>query len=193
MKKRDNIYTLLLVLVTCFSLGLNEVNAENVAHYFDVYKCPVSSDDYEAEAEDCLLAYENGELDSYHIANNGNLSLHGDAEGQYKNLILVIGKLNVKNNEIRSFNTTWNWDPNVLSLVYSEGYSDGHVYDASPFNLPCYIDRRGNKEPKWTTTVNFMRYSAEGVGVLLAANASNDNAYDIKTSNTEGGVVEYFK
>ena len=193
MKKRVNIYTLLLVLVTCFSLGLNEVNAENVAHYFDVYKCPVSSDDYEAEAEDCLLAYENGELDSYHIANNGNLSLHGDAEGQYKNLILVIGKLNVKNNEIRSFNTTWNWDPNVLSLVYSEGYSDGHVYDASPFNLPCYIDRRGNKEPKWTTTVNFMRYSAEGVGVLLAANASNDNAYDIKTSNTEGGVVEYFK
>ena len=193
MEKRVRVYTLLLAIIACFSLGVSRVNADNVAHYFDVYKCPVSSDDYVTAAEDCLQTYEDGDLESYKIANNGNLSLHGDAEGLYKNLILVIGKLNVKNNIIRSFNTTWNWDPNVLSLVPSEDYSDEHVYDASPYNLPYYIDKRGNKEARWTTTVNFMRYSADGVGIILAANASNDTVYDLKTSNTQEGVVEYFR
>ena len=135
MKKRVNIYTLLLVLVTCFSLGLKEVNAENVVHYFEVYKCPVQSDDYEYEARQCNIKYNRGELDSYAIANNGNLSLHGDAEGNYQNIILVVGKIDVRDNSIRSFNTTWNWDPQVLSIIPSTRNTDEHIYGSSSFDF----------------------------------------------------------
>ena len=196
MKKTVKIYTLLLLLVTCFSLGLKEVNAENVMHYFEVYKCPVESDDYEYEARQCNTKYNHNELDSYKIGNNGNLSLYGDSNGLYKNIILVVGKIDVKDNSIRSFNTTWNWDSSVLSLIASSRptYTDGHVYGSSTFDFPYeYDEDEDEKISKWTPTVNFMRYAENGTGIFLGANSSTDPRYDLKQSNTDGGVVSYFR
>jgi hypothetical protein len=170
---------------------MNTVNAEKIAHYFEVYKCPVDSGNYVGEAQECYNLYKNGGLESYKISNNGNLSIYGDAEGLYSNIILVIGKINVKDNDIYTFNTCWNWDPSVLSLIPTTGTQDEHFYYTDPYKFPYQIDLFGNKSPKWSQTVTFNRYSSEGIGIFLANNTSASQVYDITQTSVPDGTVEY--
>ncbi len=190
MMKRKRVFCILFLMFLAMIFNINTVNAENVAHYFEVYKCPVNSENYANEAQSCYTMYENGELESYQISNNGNLSIHGDTDGLYNNIILVVGKINVKDNDIYTFNTCWNWDPNVLSLIPQEDSEDGHVFFSDPYKFPIQ-NLNGRKLTKWSTTVNFYRYASEGIGIFLANNTSAAQRYDITQTTVSNGTVEY--